>query len=319
MNYSIKLLMPLIASCALLTANSGCRSGTGDTDPSPTSTNGSGGAGGQKPTKPLTIANWNVHNFVNDIADSGIANEWKDYKWDEHRANVGKVLKSLDADIVVLQEVEHMKVLEELNELELDGVYEHLALIDANDPRGIDNGVMSKLPLLKEVSHKDESFTKVGTQGPSYKYSRDCLEVHIEHNGRPIVLLGVHYKAKENDDPDKRLAEAQHTRAIADAITAKNPQTGVIILGDFNDTPGSVPYNWTIGEPPNQYGNAPDQIPAKDRWTFDYKGALELVDQQMANPLMYGMLNAASVSIPHTPEVEEASDHAPILARYDVY
>ena len=184
MSYPSKLPMLFIAGCALLVAASGCRSS--ETDPSP-STSSSGGAGGQKPTKPLKIANWNVHNLVNDKADSGVNNEYKDYKWDEHRANVGKVLMSLDADIVVLQEVEHLEVLQQLNDLELDGKYDHLALLDANDPRGIDNGVMSKLPLLEVISHKDESFTKVGTQGPSYKYSRDCLEVHVEHNGRKIV------------------------------------------------------------------------------------------------------------------------------------
>ena len=59
-------------------------------------------------------------------------------------------------------------------------------------------------------------------------------------------------------------------------------------------------------------------MPAGDRWTFDYNGNLELVDHQMANPLLYGMLEAASVAIPHGADVDAASDHAPIIATYQV-
>jgi endonuclease/exonuclease/phosphatase family metal-dependent hydrolase len=120
------------------------------------------------------------------------------------------------------------------------------------------------------------------------------------------------------DDPDKRLAEAQHTRAIADAIVAANPEAGVIILGDFNDTPGSPPYDATVGSAPDAYYDVTVDLAAGERWSYDFMGTLELVDQQMANPLMADRLNPASVRILHGPEVESASDHSPIVATYDV-
>ncbi|RLB54360.1 MAG: hypothetical protein DRI90_20290, partial [Deltaproteobacteria bacterium] len=135
-------------------------------------------------------------------------------------------------------------------------------------------------------------------------------------NGRPLVLLGVHYKAKQNDDPHKRLAEAQHTREIADSITEAAPNTGILILGDFNDLPGSPPYVATVGEEPNRYRNAADDVPEADRWTFEYQGAFELVDQQMLNGLLHDRLDPTSVRILHGPEAEAASDHAPLVATY---
>ena len=178
---------------------------------------------------------------------------------------------------------------------------------------------MSTVPIVKTVSHKDDSFTVVGTQGPFYYYSRDCLEVHLEYNGRAIVLLGVHFNAKINDDPDHRLAEAQRTRAIAEAIVADAPDTAVIILGDFNDEPGSLPYDWTVGYNPPTYTNACDYVTAADRWTYLYYTTKQLVDQQMSNPTMAALLDTDSVAIWHTDDVDDASDHAPVIATYDVY
>jgi endonuclease/exonuclease/phosphatase family metal-dependent hydrolase len=267
---------------------------------------------------PLSIANWNVHNFINDQFDDPAPQEAVDNQWPAHRAAVGNVLNAIDVDILMLQEVEHEAGLEELNDMELSGAYPHITVIDANDPRGIDIGIMSKVPLDDVISHQDESFTKAGTNGPSYIFARDVLEVHLTVNGRQIVLLGVHFKAKDNDDPDKRLAEAQRTRAIADAITSASPGAAVIILGDFNDLPASPPYLAVTGSAPDAYTNAPQFVSAANQWTFDFNGQLELVDHQMVNPLMAERLEQSTVRIVHGPEVDAASDHAPVIATYQV-
>jgi endonuclease/exonuclease/phosphatase family metal-dependent hydrolase len=307
-----------LATVAILLAAAAC-----DSDPTETNTTSSGTGGALPDPVPLSIVTWNVQNFVNAVHDSDVSQEEIDPGWPAHRAAVGKVLRSIDAsigtDILVLQEVEHEAVLHELNDLELDSVYSHIRVIDGNDPRGIDVGVMSKVALDPIISHKDESFPELSNaNGPTYRYARDCLEMHLTFNGRPLVLLGVHYKAKQNDDPQKRLAEAQHTRGIADAITAAAPNAGVLILGDFNDLPGSPPYEATVGQEPDIYRNAAEAVAAADRWTFEYQGAKELVDQQMLNGLFHDRLDPAAVRILHGPEAQAASDHAPFIATYGV-
>jgi endonuclease/exonuclease/phosphatase family metal-dependent hydrolase len=194
-----------------------------------------------------------------------------------------------------------------------------LVLFKGNDPRGINIALMSKLEVQLAETHRSDKFKKNGDpHGQAYRYARDCLEVHMMVGQRPVVLLGVHYKAKENDNPDKRLAEAQHTRAIADRLTEEDPDRAVLILGDFNDTPGSSAYDWTLGSDPTRYRNAADHVQAQQRWTFNYKGKLELVDQQMANDVLYSMLDQAEVEIPHSAEVEAASDHSPVIATYEI-
>ena len=74
--------------------------------------------------------------------------------------------------------------------------------------------------------------------------------------------------------------------------------------------------NYVLGADPDLYVNAPDSVPAADRWTFNFMGSLELVDHQMANPLIGAMLDPASVTIPHGADIDDASDHSPVLATY---
>jgi endonuclease/exonuclease/phosphatase family metal-dependent hydrolase len=280
---------------------------------------GEGGAGGGAQAVRLAVASWNARNLFNDVKDSPeLSPETIDNDWPMRRGLVGSVLRSIDADVVVLQEVENRNVLDALDAEELGGRYPHRALVDANDPRGVDVAVLSKIVLLDVVTHKDDLFAKIGTTAPKHRYARDCLEVHLSHNGRRVVLLGVHFKAKEDDDPDKRLAEAQHTRAIADAVTTASPDTLVLVLGDFNDTPGSPPLAAVAGSTPAVYTDAADSIAAADRWTYKYFGKKELVDHMMASSALHAMLEPGSVAILRTPDAQAVSDHAPLTAVYAV-
>lgn len=292
--------------------------GCADDDPS-TSTGGGGGAGGAGGSlpdpQPLTIATWNVQNFFNQVLDDNADFEEVDAGYNGHRIAIGNVVEGIAADVVMLQEVEHDGVLADLNDLELDGAYPHRAHFDGNDPRGIDLAVMSKIPIDAAISHRGETFTKHGTNAPLYRFARDVLEVHLTFNGRPIVLLGVHYKAKNDDDPDKRLAEAQRTRAIADQLASENPARAVLVLGDFNDLPATPPYLAVEGTS-EMFANAADLVPSADRYTYVFSGQKELVDHQMMSPRLAGTLESALIL--HSAEVAAASDHAPLVATYQI-
>ena len=305
-----------VLGCAL--GVSACQSNSQIQNPVPDGGGASGGAGGSPVVpQPVTILNWNLHKLVDDETDGYPAEQVVTTAvWDAHRQAVGKVIAAVDPDIAILQEVEGMDVLQELDDQELGGRYTVLELAPGNDPSGIAVAMLSRIPVDEVLTHKDDSFTVVGTPAPSYQYTRDCLELHFTINGRKVGLFGVHYKAKVQDDPDKRLAEAQHTRALADAYTHANADSGALILGDFNDTPGSLAVNWTIGNAPNQYTDAPGGIAGA--WSMVYNGVQELVDHQMSSPVLAPMLDTSSVQILHSTDVDHASDHAPVIATYDV-
>lgn len=319
------------AAAVLLTALLAACGGGGNNATSTTAgTGGSGASGGTggtggvlPPPKPLAVMNWNLHNFFDTIPDGTdeIVLSSADYK--AKRANIGGVIKSLQPDIVMFAEVETKFMLDDLNNVELNSAYVDTQLFEGNDPRGINIGMIAKIKPDKVVSHKDESFTVNGTNGPFFKYSRDCLEVHFTFNGRHMVFLGVHFKAKTPpDDPDKRLAEGQHTRAIADAILAEDPSAGVIVLGDYNDIPGSPAVNAVAGAAPSLFTDAADVVPADQRYSFTFEGNKILIDHQMASPLAAAMLDKSTVILKHGAGIDDdsknASDHAPLFAFYQV-
>jgi hypothetical protein len=63
-------------------------------------------------------------------------------------------IKAMDVDVLAVQEVEHIGILRQFNRDFLGGLYDHVALIEGNDPRLIDVGLLSKLPLGAITSHQ---------------------------------------------------------------------------------------------------------------------------------------------------------------------
>jgi len=284
--------------------------------------NSGGGGGGSAPNDPLPlhVLNWNVHNLENDKDDSGAPGETivTTAEYTAHRKAVGLVLNELDADILVLPEVENKAVLDDLNTTELGGKYIASSLIDGNDYRGVDIGVLSKYPIDSVVSHKDDAFPLNGTVGPNYYFSRDCPEIHLQFNGRKMVFLGAHFKAKSNDDPIKPLAEAQQTPPLAVTFAKEEPNPPTPILGDFNDTPDSPPYLAVVGDGATKFTDTTLSIATADRWSYNYMNKLELIDYQIVNSILAPMLDAKSVTIRHSANVDTASDHSPVIATYMV-
>src|SRR5262245_22959718 len=90
---------------------------------SATSSGSSSGSGGGGPSgTPITIVDWNTHNFFDTTGTLGVdAESATDYP--KKRATIGATLKDLNPDIAVLQEIETLAVLDDLNKSELGGAY----------------------------------------------------------------------------------------------------------------------------------------------------------------------------------------------------
>ncbi len=302
-------------------------SGGATTGATTSGSGGSGGDGGSAPLTPvpLSIVEWNTRNFFDNFVNPATPSETvlsaADYA--NKRKTIGAALKALDGDIVVLAEIENKAILDDLNKAELGGAYSQTILMEGNDSRGIDVGMLSKIAPDSVVSHKDEYFVLKGTNGPQYRFARDCLEVHFTVNQRELILLGVHFRAKSApDDPDKRLAEAQHARQIADDLHAKKPGAAILILGDFNDTPGSPPYAAVMGAAPDLFVDSADVVPFSERYSYTYQGNHELIDHQAANPRLAALLDPTQVVLLHGSKIDDgsksASDHSPFKATYQV-
>ncbi|MER6558776.1 endonuclease/exonuclease/phosphatase family protein [Streptomyces sp. NPDC001027] len=155
--------------------------------------------------------------------------------------NTGRVVSEVDADIMLTVEVEDRLTLERFNTQVLGGAlgrrpYPYVLLIDGNDPRGIDIGILSRHPITSVRTHIFDS----GPERPDLRlFSRDCPEYEIQLNGTPLVVLGNHLKSKFQDNPDLRLAQAKRVAEIYRAALERTPH--VIVAGDLNDDPDSAP------------------------------------------------------------------------------
>src|SRR6478752_2864221 len=147
------------------------------------------------------------------------------------------VINDLHADILGVVEAENRPALDMFSAAELREVgadpYPQVTVIDGNDTRGIDVGVMAipRYPLDTIRSHifdRDD-------QGPIF--SRDCPEfTFTTPGGNRITLLVNHFKSKGYSSPDDKTgAKRRHRQAVRvaqiyrDLIAAGS--THVAVLG----------------------------------------------------------------------------------------
>lgn len=159
--------------------------------------------------------------------------------------NTAQVIRDINADVVGVVEAEDRISLKRFNEDVLTAVngspYEHVMLIDGNDDRGIDVGLLARdrIDILAIRSHVDDK-----RDGKTI-FSRDCPEYELSSpSGFRLLLMVNHFKSKGSggfaQSNAKRRRQAERVREIYDARRAEGVEN-IVILGDFNDTPGSDP------------------------------------------------------------------------------
>src|SRR3990172_3060384 len=160
--------------------------------------------------------------------------------------NTGRVIQALKADVICMVEVENRTALTRWDEEILGGVKAgvgHVMLIDGNDARGIDVGLLSRFPIRTIRSHVDDTFKAKHGQVEKV-FSRDCPEYEVAlPNGRSVWVLCNHFKSKgygsQAANDAKRRRQARRARDIVNRFDLT--QDFVVVAGDFNDTPASEP------------------------------------------------------------------------------
>jgi endonuclease/exonuclease/phosphatase family metal-dependent hydrolase len=178
--------------------------------------------------------------------------------WIEHKTiqvneiaiqNTGRVIRDVAADIMAVVEAENRITLKMFSEAILAHVNEEagtdvkfaeVMLIDGNDDRGIDVGVMTRnshhvVSVASHIHDRDAAGLAI--------FSRDCPVYEIATaKGNTLHVLPNHFKSKfGGDSPEaKARRKAQATRVAE--IYAELKAAGainIVVLGDLNDTPDS--------------------------------------------------------------------------------
>jgi len=218
---------------------------------------------------------------------------------------IAKRIKEMNVDVLAVQEVEDIDTLHQFNREYLNSMYRYFVLIDGNDLRLIDVGVLSKLPISRITTwqhtvHPDDPTRRV--------FGRDLLEVEILSPSRSRKLFTIfnnhlksHYVdfkedpvAGEQSNNQRRTRQAEIISKIVKTQT--RPNSSFIVLGDMNDPPDSPCLKPLIKDQELQLTNAlsnpketrspkPDTPPPlSSAWTHRFKppnqpAKYELYDQ----------------------------------------
>ncbi len=166
--------------------------------------------------------------------------------------NTARVVADLRADVLAVIEAEDRPALDRFNRdvLPLGFAankkepwdYRHVMLVDGNDDRGIDVGLLSRtsFPIERVRSHvadRDSSGKTI--------FSRDCAEYEIAlPDEKPLLLLVNHFKSKGFGSQSSSNAKRRQQAARVAKIYKTRRQEGwerVAVAGDLNDTPTSPP------------------------------------------------------------------------------
>lgn len=271
--------------------------------------------------------------------------------------NTGRVIRDVDADILAVVEAENRVLLKTFGHYVVDRVnselpseqrkkpYTSTMLIDGNDDRGIDVGLMTKEGF--DIEDMRSHVHDVDDTGQII-YSRDCPEYAVATpTGESVWVLPNHFKSKfGGNDPDsiaKREAQATRTAEVYQRLRDSG-QNNVVVLGDLNDTPESAPLQplldgtdlRDVSEHPDfEVGefNVPQGNNDRGIGTFGLGNDNQKIDYILLSPALFDRVTSAGLwrkgawpgSRPQrwevykqlTEEVHAASDHHAIWANID--
>lgn len=282
---------------------------------------------------------------VADITNNGFTIEdvaFDFYDQDKRRITA-KAIEGVNADVIALQEVENLDVLERFRSEFLGGTkaYPHAMLIDGNDPRYIDVAVLSRHPIVHVRSYQENKLTPTSR---TFIFSRDCLEVDVQIEGKTLTLFVNHFKSMmggRDQTKEKRLNQVQAVRKlISERFGAKYPgRHAFIVLGDFNDYieagkegESALPelVNW------NQVENVVARLAPEEQWTHYYAGGNEYrqLDYILVSKALKPKVQAVGIERRGMPkrakrytgerfkgvgdDNPKASDHCPVVVELDL-
>ena len=183
----------------------------------------------------LRIASYNVESLCDTLHNPRLedaeftpqgSKRWNTDRYKTKIAHIAQVIDDLDADLLVLEEIENEEVLRDLMfAIQSDYNYIHR---DSRDRRGMDVALL----------YRSSRFFPLHTRRISGRgLFREALFVKgVLANGDTLSVIGVHLPSKQNAQ-SYRLNALLSLRTVIDSILTRNPSEKLIVLGDFNTEP----------------------------------------------------------------------------------
>lgn len=252
-------------------------------------------------------------------------------------------IRRINLDVLAVQEVEDIDTLRQFNREQLGGMYPHVLLIEGNDPRLIDVGVLSRFPIGGFTSWQRATHPAAANE---LVFGRDLIEVEIlneRRDARLFTLFNTHLKSNyvsfTEDSAAGHAAANERRKRQAEALgrivkSRTRPDSRYLVVGDMNDAPHSEYLRGFTQDVELKLVNAlaaptetrpakpDDPMPPSFAWTHRYKGAneparYELYDHVWLSPALVPRQTGAWIDR-RTKHGGDGSDHDPAWVELDL-
>ena len=277
----------------------------------------------------FSLMTWNVENLFDIRAphpDDPPIPRQADYELD-----LNKIANTIQASgiptIVGLQEVENIKILEDLANHQLLTHYRYQpVLVEGTDSRGIDVGYL----VRGDRAHVLETIQYNAPEGLT---SRPPLLIKVEVNTdqglQTLYIINNHFTSMSGGElatEPRRTAQAAWNVNILEEILAEDRGAHVAILGDLNSYFDSPPINTlrqaSLKHTFEAWGD--DQV---GPYTYIYQGESQVLDHILVTQSLMDLLLRVDVlhsnadyppAEPGDPSPVRKSDHDPVIATFSL-
>lgn len=220
----------------------------------------------------IYVAFWNLENLYNTVDDplkkdeeflpSG-SKEWTEERLDKKNYNLARVIRLMGngngPDILGVCEIEHLDLLDSLIAKFLNDFNYRAAGLEAPDERGIENALI----------YNADKFTLLEVKGDTVRLAdgyptRLILECSLlSKMGDTLFVFINHWPSRrggELESEKNRIEAARVLKKNVDFLFAKNSESKIIIMGDFNDEPVNVSISEVLNAQPVCIDSVNDEL-----------------------------------------------------------
>lgn len=227
------------------------------------------------------------YKFDEEFTPTG-AKYWGRDRYEKKLTDIGKVLMNMTAynvpAIIGLVEIENKTVLEDLlAETPLQKFRYAIVHEESPDERGIDVALLYDTDQFQFVDYEigRVEFPKVIADK-----TRDMLIVEGYLAKEKVYVVVNHWPSRRGGvtkSEPKRIFVAKMLRKKVNSILEKEPTAGIIIMGDFNDTPSNRSITQYLGAGNWQSNvdliNLMSEMEKEGKGTYKYQNQWNMIDQ----------------------------------------
>lgn len=268
----------------------------------------------------IKLASWNIAHFVDSHDSPYVSNSLEDApdRTPEELRRIAAVIRTIDADVLVVQEIESSAWLRGFAKEYFPEMKYQWFVAGESDNWYQNVAIASRVPLGVTEVFTEKLTPVVGSEPPMVQNkvnNRVVIQELLPPGSRRILLAGVHFKAGgEARDRGTRVGTIDALKERLAAHTQIDPGLPIIVMGDFNFTPADQEFQRITGT------GEPELFSVFEEWGFPATHpagrARRHIDQILVNSRMEPDVieGSASVALVHPPRtMDRLSDHLPVV------